>query len=136
MHSTTRALRTALADCKAKKLVFITAPSDRTSRDTVYIWPWRAHEEALLRNAPSRAGELRLTGGLRLIVSYLVFSQSLEQLEEVGSSLYRNPVVNEDGQSFTIQSEPLSPEQQFQLFTAARPQLHPCLSYLVRPSVA
>lgn len=130
MHSTTRALHTALADCKARKLAFITAPSGRMSKDTVYVWPWRVQEQTQFLNTPLGASRLRL------IVSYLVFSQSLEQLEEVRSSLYRSPIVNTDGQKFTIQSELISSEEQCQLFIAARTQLRPCLSYLVCPSDA
>jgi len=130
MHSTIRALHVALANCKAKKLEFITSPSDRVTKNTVYVWPWRVQEEALLRNVPLGTRELRLN------VSFLFFSQSLEQLDEVRSSLYGTPVINQDSQSFNIQAEPLSAEQQFQLFTAARVRLQPCLSYIVRTSVA
>ncbi len=110
--------------------MFVTAPSDRSSRDSVYLWPWRVAEDALLRNSPT-AAEVP-----RLVVSYLIFSHNLVELEKVRVCIFRNPLIRDDDQSFSVRVESLSSEQQIQLFIASRVRPRPCLSYAVSASVA
>lgn len=107
-------------------MVFATSPCEPAAADGVVVWPWRVADEALPRSTPSGGSKTRL------VVSYLVLSDSLDALDAVRLTLTTNPVVTEAGAAFAIASEPLTVEQHLQLFMAAGLSPRPCLSYTVR----
>ena len=111
-------------------MVFTSSPREPDAPESVVVWPWRVVDEALSRDTPT-AGS-----GTRLVVSYLVFSDSLERLDAVRLCLATNPIVMEADAPFAIVSEPLGMEQQLQLFMAAGLRPRPCLSYAVQAGVA
>ena len=56
-------------------MVFATSPCEPAAADGVVVWPWRVVDEALPRSTPSAGSKTRL------VVSYLVLSDSLDALD-------------------------------------------------------
>ena len=134
MHPALLAFKDLLASSTARAVDIVGLPINRMNSDVVYVWPWRVEEIRPIQHIPGGAQDVSVLPSLK--IACLVFSANLETLELVSAAAFQSPVLTGASLRTLIQSAPMDVALMSSVFSAAKVQLRPCLSYALQSSAA